>query len=314
MVPALILLFYFHKRDAYPEPGRILLGTFLWGAASCVPAVMLAWPMDALIKASGLSGGLLGGFLSAFLAAAIPEELAKMGVVRFYAMRKSAFDEPMDGIVYGATAALGFAALENVLYVSDGGLGVAVLRAVTAVPGHALYGAVMGYFLGQHRFATEGRGSLLWKAVSIPILMHGIYDWPLLAMPGGMVLVWMVPLVLTWGWIFIRRKIAALRAEQQRQGAPAALVTAEGSVAKAPVRKWPAYLMVVLGSGLLVWLGILVLVLLYALWEKSTAGHDRGSVMLGLGLFSIPGWAGLWLFVAGIRRLNRLEAQAKSGA
>ena len=89
----------------------------------------------------------------------IPEETFKYLVLTRYSARHRAFDEPMDGIVYGAVASLGFAALENLLYVGSGDLGTAVARAATAVPGHAFTGAIMGYYVGQARFGPLGSAS-----------------------------------------------------------------------------------------------------------------------------------------------------------
>ena len=81
--------------------------------------------------------------------AAIPEEFVKLAILVGYNMRHHAFDEPMDGIVYGVVASLGFATLENMLFVFEGGISVAVSRAFTAVPLHAFVGAIMGYYVGR---------------------------------------------------------------------------------------------------------------------------------------------------------------------
>ncbi|MCA9714411.1 MAG: PrsW family intramembrane metalloprotease, partial [Myxococcales bacterium] len=121
------------------------------------------------------------GAMDAFVFAAIPEELCKFLVLALYVRRHSAFDEPMDGLVYGATASLGFAALENVLYVATGGIGLAVVRALTAVPCHAALGALLGYGVARSRF--EGRALIL--ALPLPIFLHGLYDFPLLTLRAG---------------------------------------------------------------------------------------------------------------------------------
>src|ERR1051326_3664445 len=100
-------------------------------------------------------------------------------------MRSREFDEPMDGIVYGAVASLGFASLENFLYVAgdDHSLRVAVLRAFTAVPGHAFMGAVMGYFAGQARFGLAEKRVLNWTwAFAVPVALHTLYDFPALTL------------------------------------------------------------------------------------------------------------------------------------
>jgi len=124
----------------------------------------------------------LASALEAFFVAAIPEEFFKLVVLLFYCMRKEAFDEPMDGIVYGVVASLGFAALENLLYVVDGGTGVAFSRAFTAVPLHAFLGAIMGYYVGQAWKNPARRTALIVRGYGIAVLLHGVYDFPLMTM------------------------------------------------------------------------------------------------------------------------------------
>ncbi|MCP5113023.1 MAG: PrsW family intramembrane metalloprotease, partial [bacterium] len=173
VVPSLLLMWYFHVRDTFPEPPRVVWTTFALGIAIVVPVVMMAWPFDQFAEA--LADPFLYGLAAAFLAAAIPEELFKLVVLWRYSARHLEFDEPMDGVVYGVAVSLGFATLENILYVSEGGLAVAALRALTAVPGHAFLGAIMGYYVGQARFAASGRRVFLAKAFIVPVVLHGLY-------------------------------------------------------------------------------------------------------------------------------------------
>jgi len=151
---------------------------------------------------------------TAFLHAAIPEEFYKLVVLMTFCWFSRHFDEPFDGIVYGATVSLGFATLENVLYVSQGGLVVAILRAVTAVPGHAFCGVVMGYFVGRAKFASTGRTWIIMQGFVLAVVMHGLYDlflmtgtaWAFMALPvliGEVVLGYLGEVVL--GYLLIRR-------------------------------------------------------------------------------------------------------------
>ena len=151
--------------------------TFLLGLLSTVPVIVLAFPLDRFHPRFG--GPLQLALYEAFILAAIPEELLKLLVVRLYSARRQSFDEPMDGIVYGATAALGFAALENALYVMDGGWMTALVRAVTAVPMHAAAGAILGYGVACGRFSSSGRAAV-WTAWGAAALVHGLYDFGLL--------------------------------------------------------------------------------------------------------------------------------------
>lgn len=222
LLPALLLVTYFHQRDVYPEPPAVLWRTFGLGVLTVFPILLLAWPLDAI--AQQFQNPLLYGLATSFLGAAIPEEFFKFLVLYFYAAKHIEFDEPMDGIVYGATASLGFAALENVLYVSEGGFAVAIVRAVLSVPGHALFGVVMGYYVAQAKFTTGDRGPLLARALGIPILLHGLYNTPLLASErltedsgAGFLVMLLLPLspaIVFGGMFWARRLVHQHRGEQ----------------------------------------------------------------------------------------------------
>lgn len=221
VTPSLLMMWYFHKRDVFPEPGKVLWATFGLGVLTVIPVLLVALPATFLVAALPAPG--LRALGAAFLTAAIPEELFKYLVLILYAARHREFDEPMDGIVYGVAASLGFATLENVLYVADGGLYVALLRAVSAVPGHAFLGAIMGYFVGQARFATIGRHRLMALGLIVPILCHGLYDFPLFAagfVEGDALGLWGValigvPAILIGEGVWTLRRVRELRADQE---------------------------------------------------------------------------------------------------
>jgi RsiW-degrading membrane proteinase PrsW (M82 family) len=119
--------------------------------------------------------------LISFGMAAVPEELMKFAVVRFYAARHRQFNEPLDGMVYGVVAALGFAATENIAYSLNQGWGVTLFRSCTAIPLHAAVGAIMGHYVAGSRFARPGERRSLGRALLIPIMVHACYDFPLFA-------------------------------------------------------------------------------------------------------------------------------------
>lgn len=177
VAPIIAFIAYFYARDVRREPRRVLVRTFLWGLASLFPTAIVG----SIALLAPLSSPWFAVAYMAFAAAAIPEELFKLLVVRGYSARQPSFDEPMDGIVYGVTAALGFAALENALYVVGGGWLVAAVRAVTAVPMHAATGAILGYAVARARFTT-GRRRTIVGGVAAAIAVHGVYDFALIAM------------------------------------------------------------------------------------------------------------------------------------
>jgi RsiW-degrading membrane proteinase PrsW (M82 family)/ribosomal protein S18 acetylase RimI-like enzyme len=172
-----ICLFIFH-RDAYNrEPKRNLLFSFFLGACSIITAIII----EGLLKnlpAKTISGTAV----SAFLVVALTEELGKFIVLRYYAYTRKSFDEPLDGIVYGVMISMGFATLENVLYVvkyAELGQGyqIALLRMFTAVPAHATFGVLMGYYVGKAKFDAVNRNRLLLTGLFWAVLFHGAYDY-----------------------------------------------------------------------------------------------------------------------------------------
>lgn len=145
VLPAIVLVIYFWKSDRFPEPSGVLFVTFLLGIFSIIPATLIALPFQ--LGLVFMENPYLYGIYQAFFVAAIPEETAKFLIIFFYCYKHPAFNEAMDGLVYGATASLGFAALENILYVSNYGYSVAITRALTSIPCHAVFGMFIGYYL-----------------------------------------------------------------------------------------------------------------------------------------------------------------------
>jgi RsiW-degrading membrane proteinase PrsW (M82 family) len=180
IVPSFLLVWYFHRRDLYPEPGRIIWATFGLGIATIPPVMLVTVPLSLVVES--IPNAYAAGFLDAFLTAAIPEEFLKLLVLRGYCARHREFTSSMDGVVYGAVASLGFATLENVLYVATNGFAVAAIRAITAVPMHAFTGAIMGYYVGRAKFHPNERKPASRMAYVAPIVLHGLYDYPLLTL------------------------------------------------------------------------------------------------------------------------------------
>jgi RsiW-degrading membrane proteinase PrsW (M82 family) len=186
VLPSLLLLWYFYSRDVFPEPRGVLLKTFGLGVLAVLPVLLVGLPVLLLfVQPLARISPVAGGVSAAFLTAGVPEEFFKFVVVAYWCARRPEFDEPMDGIVYGATASLGFATMENVLYVSGGSLELALGRGFTAVPCHAFLGAIMGYYVGQARFRPERRRALLATGLGVAMLLHGLYDTPLLVLQFG---------------------------------------------------------------------------------------------------------------------------------
>ena len=182
-LPALGAMWYFDRLDAKrPEPRSSLRRVAIAGGVSVIPCAVLELVLMKTVQLEGFSQVLF----SAFVVAAAIEELAKVLCVRFFIWNRPEFDERMDGIVYAARAGLGFALVENVIYLlgtkSAGGfVGMYIGRAVLAVPGHAIYAGIMGYCAARRRFDNAGPG--LVGGYLIAVLLHGIYDASLFSLP-----------------------------------------------------------------------------------------------------------------------------------
>ena len=146
---------------------------------------MITIPMDlglvSLINSVHYSDSV---FYSAFIEAGFCEELCKFIILFLFFWWNKNFNEYMDGIVYAAFVGLGFACVENILYVFQGGVGTGIVRALLSVPAHFLFAVIMGYFLSLAKFDKKRRVSYLLLSLFTPMLAHGLFDWMLMVSNG----------------------------------------------------------------------------------------------------------------------------------
>lgn len=178
IAPALAVCWYIFHKDRYEkEPLWLLMVAFGLGICSVFPAAI-----GSMIggRFFGVTGSFINTGLYAFVVVALSEEFAKFFFLRFVLFERKEFNEPYDGIVYAVMIGMGFAAFENVLYLYDAGLNVALLRMVTAIPAHAIFAISMGYHVGLAKFDLTHRDELMRKGLFFPILLHGTYDFLLM--------------------------------------------------------------------------------------------------------------------------------------
>ncbi len=195
IVPALGIAVYIWYADVTTrEPLSLLLATFLLGVlfAGFAAVVNSVGSLGLFSAAQYLSsqGPQVGGLWSFvamvtffFLVVGPVEEATKLLAVRLYAYRSGRFDAVIDGAVYGAVAGLGFATIENAIYILQGfGAApvapsgqIAAVRAL-AGPGHVLYSAIAGFYLGLARFNPAHRGPLVVKGLLIAAVFHALYN------------------------------------------------------------------------------------------------------------------------------------------
>ncbi len=179
LLPAAALLYYIYRMDTVEkEPWRLLCSLLAFGCLCALPAAGLEWLGLRLL--AGIKDPKLYTLLEAFAVVALAEEGCKFAFLST-TWKHKAFNYRFDAIVYAVCVSLGFAALENVLYVLRYGFATGLLRAVTSVPGHCFFGVFMGYWFGKAKYARFYglpfyRGMLLLSAL-IPIGLHGLYDY-----------------------------------------------------------------------------------------------------------------------------------------
>jgi RsiW-degrading membrane proteinase PrsW (M82 family) len=204
VAPGLFLTWFFYTRDRYDrEPKRLVAKTFAYGLLSPILAFPLELFGGMIIPQSNYLPVLL---LHVFLVVGLTEEGVKLLCVRLSAYGSNAFNEVMDGIVYTAAAALGFATVENILYALTRGLGATLIRGITSVPGHALMGGIMGYYVGLAKSTPQKETDLALEGLVIAMVLHGLYDFVIFAFPAPWNLASMI-LLLIFMTTFLRRLI-----------------------------------------------------------------------------------------------------------
>ena len=180
LAPIAILAYYIYRRDKFQkEPVKELLKAFGMGILSVPVSLLISTPLEFAGFYSMETQTLLDAVKLSFLGAAIPEEIAKFLMLWLFVRKSRCFDENVDGIVYASVVSLGFAAVENILYLVtnyESWISVGITRALFSVPGHFFFGVLMGYFYSLFRFYPAAGRKVKWLVLGAPILAHGLFD------------------------------------------------------------------------------------------------------------------------------------------
>lgn len=202
VVPAIGWVWFFYRQDRYEsEPLFLLIRTFVLGMIAVIPAIAWEQPFEAWFVEPP---NVLAQLLAVFVVVGLGEELFKFFAVYVAVWRSRHLNEVMDGIVYAVTAALGFAAVENLLYTATFGLEVAPARALVASLAHASFSGVMGFHFGWARlYAAKPERSLL-TGIALAGGLHGVYDYILVS---GVATPLLAVLVIVVAYVYLSRKI-----------------------------------------------------------------------------------------------------------
>ena len=183
VIPAIGLMFYVYKADHLEKESPAMLWRLVVGGVlSALIALILEKVFSLLLNLTVSSDSTAYNIILYFVIVAFSEEGAKYFMLRRRSWRSPEFNCQYDGVVYAVFISLGFAIWENISYVLTYGFASAVVRAVTAIPGHACFGVFMGVFYAlakKYSLGQQKGQSTLFSvlAVVIPGLLHGTYDY-----------------------------------------------------------------------------------------------------------------------------------------
>ena len=216
VIPSLLFVWYYYKQDKLRrQPKGLIIKVFMIGSIYTLPVYFLEYIVS-LSNAYFDISYILFYFFEAFIVTGLCEEYIKLRIVKKYVYETGNFSGIMDGIIYTITASLGFACMENVIYVMHGTLAMALARGVTAVPMHAVCGGMMGYYIGMAKFAGTKKEEkfLMNRGLWLAICVHGLYDFLLFISPiiGSIFSFLTIPLILGTYWKVKEKIHMALKA------------------------------------------------------------------------------------------------------
>lgn len=216
VIPALVLIFYVVWRDRlHPEPGGQLVKAFFMGFLTIPLALLFASLIGQIFMLLPPIEGVGALLVTSLMQAAIPEESAKLLILWLFLRRCRHFDEHMDGIVYAVCVGMGFATVENILYVTSSGpqflkvLSMGLSRAFLAIPGHFAFAVIMGYFYSLASFkGKQTHRKYMLMAWGFPVLAHALYDFLLFFMDAYPNPMWhMLLMMLFFGSFFYMQQL-----------------------------------------------------------------------------------------------------------
>ncbi|GIO22603.1 glutamic-type intramembrane protease PrsW [Oceanobacillus sp. J11TS1] len=192
IAPAVAFMTFIYLRDRITEPLWLIARMFVTGALIVLPIMFIQYGIHTEMNHVPI-------IMEAFLFSAFLEEFFKWFMFMFLIYQHEEFDNHYDGIVYASAISLGFASLENVFYLLSNGIEFAWMRALYPVSSHALFGIIMGYYLGKAKMYAKYKRRYSTMAFVLPVLLHGIYNYILLGLNQFIIT---LSIFLACVWIF----------------------------------------------------------------------------------------------------------------
>ena len=199
-LPVIFFMVWIYFKDKYEkEPPIKLLQYFALGILVSILAIFLELYFSKLNIFSGIAGTLY----TAFFVAAFTEEGLKAMILIPILIRDKNFNEKLDGIIYSIFLSLGFATIENIIYLTRERLDLyfelGITRGLISIPSHIMFAITMGYYISKYKFAKEDKkNKYLIYAIIIPILLHGVFDFILMIEYRWAIIVFIVYIIFLW--------------------------------------------------------------------------------------------------------------------
>lgn len=199
--PALALMSFFYLKDRITEPLPLIIRTFVLGALLVFPIMFIQYAF----AAEGITNN---SFVQSFFLVAFIEEFFKWFIFMYTIYHHSEFDAHYDGIVYAVAISLGFATVENILYLFTNGIEYAFSRALFPVSSHALFGVIMGFYFGNAKIKNIHNKWSIAAAFFIPFILHGLYNYILKSENKNWIYIIIPFMVALWFFGLRRMKLA----------------------------------------------------------------------------------------------------------
>ena len=183
ILPSIILFIVVYKGDKIEkEPSKLLWKLFWFGALTTISAMILEQVLSVFVLEFTYEESLIYELIDNFIITALIEEGGKYFVLKKCTWKNKAFNYTFDGVIYAVCSSLGFATLENIFYIMGDSIETAIMRGLLSVPGHVIDAVYMGCYYGMAKYEeahgnTQGSKSNLKKAIFVPVLIHGFYDF-----------------------------------------------------------------------------------------------------------------------------------------
>ncbi|WP_099158379.1 glutamic-type intramembrane protease PrsW [Virgibacillus ndiopensis] len=216
IAPTLALMAFFYLKDRFAEPLPLIIKMFIYGGLLVFPIMFIQYAFNAEEIAQN-------NFIQSFFLIALIEEFFKWFIFIYVIYHHTEFDAHYDGIIYAVAISLGFATVENILYLITNGIEYAFTRALFPVSSHAIFGVIMGYYFGKAKMNQTNKNRNIFLAFCIPFLLHGTYNYILKTVTSDWLFL-LIPFMIIL-WIYGLRKVklanqpkakVALHSEKQR--------------------------------------------------------------------------------------------------